>query len=298
MIFSFLRAKALQTADFAMGVIFPERVCSFVFEKIKEKRENHVLEVKQFSDQHHFFSSDHPLIGVVTEREQDVWLVADFLKLMFDKAPSAYLELMTMEVLAKILAFRCLKVGMELLIPIKGTLARYFVDQVILLDEGVPAFGLVAFNDTAPSLLLFRGTELSWKGRKSIVCDLDFKGVGYSRFIKTLPQISSWLKSAYQPQVLGLSLGGIFAIYALLYHYELVTSATVFGPPGLRGKAYQKWQELDLNKKLTVYVTKGDCVPKYGHLVGTIKEFSLDKKLYPLTAHTKLMTAEPSYYLA
>jgi hypothetical protein len=280
-----------------MGVIFPEKSCSFVSKTTKEKRENYIPDLVKFVDRHHFFSVNHPLIGVVTEREQDIWLVADLLKLIFDQAPAADLELMTVEVLAKILAFRSLKEGMELLIPMQKELTRYVVDKVIFLDEEMPVFGLVALNDRAPSFLLFRGTELSWKGRRSIASDLDIKGVGYSCFVKALPQISSWLKNAYQPQAIGFSLGGILAAYALLYHPNEIQSATVFGPPGFAKKAYQKWRELDLDNKMTVYVTKGDCVPKYGHLAGAIKEFSLLRRLRPLTAHTQLITAEPFYFI-
>lgn len=298
LISSFLRVKSLQVANFAMRMVFPERSCLFVGHGLKEKKGNIVSEVQEFAEKHHYFSLYHPLVGVVTDKEQDVWIVADLLKTIYDKVPDSEQTLMTEEVLTKILAFRALREGMELLIPYKKKLVRYTVEKILYLDKGMPAFCLTAENQMAPSFLLFRGTELSWKGRRSVVSDLDYKGAGYSCFMNAREKITSWLKKAHHPHALGYSLGGIFSAYTLIFYPEFVHEATAFSPPGLLRTARKQWQEYPLDSRLHVYVTRGDCIPKYGTLVGNIKELSLDKKLLPLTAHTLFVTAQPSFFIA
>lgn len=280
-----------------MGAIFPERRCCFAQKNLKEKQGNTVPEILEFSKKHNFFSSLHPLLGVVTESEQDIWIVADLLKTIYDKVPLGIRELMTQEVLTKILAFRALKDGMEILVPKQKKLVRYYVDKVLTLDKGMPAFAFVAENQTEASFLLFRGTDFSWKGRRSIASDLDLHGVGYSCFLKAQDKIAHWLKTAHQPEALGYSLGGAFAAYALLFNPDHLTRAIAFGPPGFLTKVYQEWKMLKLDDRLLVYVTKGDCISKYGNLVGNIKELSVDQKLLPITAHTLFVTAEPSYFI-
>lgn len=281
-----------------MSAVFPEKRCLYASGCLKEKRGNAVPEVAAFAHKHGFFSLAHPLIGVATESEQDTWLVSDLLKTIYDKVPEEARALMTLEVLTKILAFRALREGQEILIPVGPSLVRYFVDKVILLDEGMPAYGLVAESESAPSLLLFRGTDLTWKGRRSVASDLDLRGVGYTCFLKAHPKISFWLKSVPKPRALGYSLGGIFAAYTLLFESDLLECAYAFDPPGFSSPVYEKWRSKELDQRLSVFVTRGDCVSKYGKLVGTVRELSLERKLGPITAHTLLVTAEPSYFLA
>lgn len=281
-----------------MGALFPEERCRYAIHPIKERKVNGAEEILAFAETHSFFSPHHPLIGVVTHKEQDIWRVADLFKMIVDQVPLADQPFMTQEALTKVLAYRELEEGRVLLIPFEGKLIRYRVDAPLHLDRGMPAYGLVPEDNKAPSFLLFRGTELSWKGRRSIASDLDWEGVGYRCFIKASPKIEAWLRASSKVTALGYSLGGIFAAYTLLFYPELVEGACAFDPPGLGSKGHEQWEEKQLDERFTVYVTRGDCVSKYGKLVGRVHELSIDEKLLPITAHTLFISAQPTYFIA
>ncbi len=239
----------------------------------------------------------HPLIGTVTEQEQDIWLVCDLLKMIYDKVPLEQRELMTLEVVTKILAFRNLKEGMEILIPAHGRLVRYRVDKVLELGKNFPAFGLIPERDAVPALLLFRGTDLSWRGRYSVSSDFDLKGVGYKLFSNTHAKISTWLQETGNAHALGYSLGGILASYALLYEPALIETAFAFDPPGFSPKMHKEWENRGLDARLKVYVTRGDFCAMIGRIVGDARELSTGRNLRPITAHTMIITAQPTYFV-
>lgn len=278
-------------------MLLPKRCRTFKVKGEREKKSNSVEEIAQFAEEYSFFSPVHPLIGTVTEQEQDIWLVCDLLKTIYDKVSLEQRELMTLEVVTKILAYRNLKEGMEILIPAHGRLIRYRVDRVLELSKNFPAFGLIPERDAVPALLLFRGTDISWRGRYSMASDFGLKGVGYRLFSNAHAKISAWLQQTGTTQALGYSLGGILAGYALLYGPELIETAFAFDPPGFSPKLYKEWEKRGLSSRLKVYVTRGDFCALVGRIVGDACELSTGRNLRPITAHTMIITAQPTYFI-
>ncbi len=207
----------------------------------------------------------------------------------------------TNEILTKVLAYRDLKEKMEIPIPSEnGLLITYTVDTLFDLWHGMPAFGLIPKNNPeAPPLLIYRGTEFSFRGWGSILSDLDFKGPGFSAFRKAQPKIHAWLeKTGKKTQVLGFSLGGALAAYTLLFEKDLLSSAIAFNMPGLSLKNYELWRTLKDSPPFISYVTQGDFVAKIGHTIGDLRICSTGTPMKPLTAHTTLISFEPTFYLA
>ena len=218
-----------------------------------------------FMTKYGYFSS-HPLVGYVTKSEGDVKIASDYL--------SGLSGMAALEFLAKVIAFRFLREGTE--IP------GYRVDAVFELTRNFPAFGLVGKNS---AILLFRGTDVRWQGRSSIWADFDFKGPGFSLYLKNHPQLSLWLKGK-NAVALGHSLGGALATCAALFDH---VPAIAFSAPGLYKKTLKEWEVISHKIPVTHYVVPGDPISRVGHLVGSVHQLEPPHKLKPIEAHTSLM---------
>lgn len=279
--------------------------------------ENEVPSFKNFVAMHSYESPYRPIIGVVTEDQKDIDSANQLLAKIHINFQSnvKQRELITNEVLTKIIAYRQLQKGQKVVVPIitKDGFPRiiaYKVDKIINLGGGMPAFGLVPKNKNAPcpAILLFRGTDLSGRGFSSVVADLDLNGPGYEAFQSSENEIHDWLVKTYQtygkkPRVMGYSLGGSYVQYCCVYQNKHVSDDLhfpniAFNEPGVSEDVIYKWNLLTQSEKppLYGYVTEGDLVSTVGKLIGNVKELSLDKPLEPIAAHLTLMGAEDTLY--
>ena len=279
-----------------------------------ETYENSVLDLQNFIAQHHYDSSYHPLIGYVTEDPIDILTTNQLLvSLQQTIKNKKQLNIITEEVLTKVLAYRNLQVGQEVPIAVcpkllRPTLVIYIVTQVFDLG-GMPAFGLLPKNPEAKALpiLLFRGTNFSLKGVSSVLADLDLNGPGVSAFYSYRRVIHQWLMEANQShgpvRVMGYSLGGSFAQYTCIYEHALLSKdkrfpSVIFNQPGVSDDLILQWDRLKKKEKpsLRGYVTEGDIVSTVGKLIGDIKELTLEHPLEPLFAHVTLITGQQRFY--
>lgn len=217
-----------------------------------------------FLEQYGCFAS-HPLLGWVTESESDKSIAFQFLEQMRDW-PSIY----QVEFLSKVIAWRSLQVGDQ--IPLEE---GYTVDRIFWLAPGFPAFGL---QGKGSAILLFRGTDLRWKGRASILSDLDLRGPGYGLYKKNRAELRPWLehRKAYAT---GFSLGGALAAYTALFESDLLTLPSItFNAPGI-------YKKLPCGAPLTHYINEGDPVSKVGRYIGEVKKISFPRPLRPLESH-------------
>ena len=225
--------------------------------------------------------------------------------------------LVTGEILTKVLAYRDLRIGQNINVPVIDEndhfrVATYEVDQVFNLWNGMPAFGLIPIEKGVVSpLLLFRGTDLSLSSKRSlssVLADLDMSGPGHSTYLHARPYIRKWLEdvSRYgkKTRVMGFSLGGAFASYTLIYEHDLVTRdkrnpSIAFNTPGVTKKLYNKWQSFSEKYRppFVTFQTKHDAICKVGHLIGDIYKLSTESQLPAITAHVILISGQPSYYL-
>lgn len=251
-----------------------------------------------------YYSEKEPIVGVVTEEKKHIDVTNELLVALGSIKNNEHLEFSSDEVLAKVLAYRNLKKGMEIVLPNHQT---FIVDQVLDLWKGMPAFGLVPKNKrNAPPILLFRGTDMNFvseKGWASILSDLDITGPGHATFLKAQDTIHAWLEkvsSEYEPaRLLGYSLGGSFVFYTAIYEGELVSqrvASKAFNAPGVSMDVLKKWEE---GKKvpLEAYVYQGDIVSQMGYFFSDVWEATLEKSMDIIQAHLTLLTSEPSFKL-
>ena len=280
-----------------------------------ETYENTCLDFQNFIAQHGHSSSYRPLIGIVTDSQEDVLSVNQLLiRIQENVKNKKQMRLMTDEVLTKIIAYRNLKVGQKIPIPIatklgKPKIVMYHVDTVFDLSAGMPAFGLIPNDIKVPPILLFRGTDLSptLKGYSSVFADLDLNGPGLSVFYSAQEDLHTWLEkvslSHSKARVMGYSLGGAFTQYTCIYEYELICKdknfpSIAFNEPGISEDLVLKWRQLKKEQQppLKGYITEGDLVSTVGKLIGNVKELTLDQLLEPLFAHVTLMSIQQRLY--
>ena len=280
-----------------------------------------VAEIKKFSDKYGYFSAEKPLIGKVSTQEEDIQIVQKLLEVVHDKIKNPKKRLLSCsEIITKVLAYRDLKEGMQISIPVidkngKECFARYVVDKVFNIWQEMPAFGLLPLNlsskKVAP-MLIFRGTDFSFatkRSRFSIISDFDMRGPGFYAFFNAKPDIHAWLKKAYKStgiktSVLGFSLGGALTSYTLLFERPLVSfdkyqPSVAFNPPGVIRKFYIRWNKLTKENKpaYLVFVTENDIVSKYGRLLGDVYRLVPSKTMTPVHAHVSLVIAQNKYHL-
>lgn len=252
-----------------------------------------------------YFSIYRPLVGIVTKDEIDVKVVSCLLQTIHEEIPPGLQRrFSTEEVLAKVLAYRQLKRGMEISFDWEGELVTYTVDEVLDLWRSMPAFGLIPKKKSLPAILLFRGTDLSFtteKGWASILSDLDVSGPGLSTFKKARPTIEAWLKKVQingtPARLIGYSLGGALSLYTLAYMPELLSSvpSSIFGPPGLPKDIYD---HLPKFPSPHLYLDRGDVVSQIGYFIGEAWEVSLPREMQVIEAHVNLMSAQPQFSLS
>ncbi len=138
-----MRAKSLQGADavlsWALGpATYPLKTP--LDEKTVRNKDESLFD---FSVKYSYFSDDHPFIAKVTDSPEDLALTAEVLKRL--KALSLD------EAIAKILAYRQLKAGEEIILGHE----KYVVDTVFDLNGGMPAFGLFRRKKKGPLFYCF-----------------------------------------------------------------------------------------------------------------------------------------------
>ena len=277
-----------------------------------ETYESNYFAIKTFETKHQYFSVFKPLVGIVTENPEDLQSVNQLLMHVHKNITDPkQRELTTNEILTKIVAYRNLKVGQLIPIPLtkkntKPKLKMYRVDKIFELDSGMPAFVLLPTkHGKTPPILLFRGTNI--ENSTSVLADLDLKGPGLSIFLKNQARLRNWaveISNSYsKPRIMGYSLGGSFTQYMCIYESDVINSDprhyhVMFNQPGVSSDLVEKWYSIPKDKrpKLIGYINEGDLVSTVGNLVGKVTELSLDTLLEPIAAHVTFMTAQPILY--
>lgn len=261
-----------------------------------------------------FFSVHHPILGIVTDAEKDVAVVQCLLNSVQEEiADPGQLRFARDEILSKVLAYRTLKKGMQISIPIsKEQTVVYTVDKVIDMWRGMPAYGLVPEKTdvAAPPLLLFRGTDLNLGTERSwasVLSDLDVAGPGQNTFFRARQEIHDWLAKMKQSigaaRIVGYSLGGVFTLYTLVYEADLVNKTVdsiAFNPPGVSDEVLALWDKMAPENRPphVTYVNQGDFVSQIGLFLGNVHEISLNEPMEVIAAHVTLISGEPLYKIA
>ncbi len=280
--------------------------------------ENPSHSLKKFGASYRSFSTSDEVICRFTSRGEDFKDTCRVLTQIYEEISSPELcDFATSEVLAKVLAYRKLKLGDRVSIPTRKSLqeihlSEYVVEKVFDLWSQVRAFGFVSTNnDQAAPLLLFRGTDLCLKNegsKASIISDFDPKGPGRSLFENAQTDLHKWLKiislERGKVRVIGHSLGGSIVLYTLIYEYPFISNAPheisyAFNFPGVSEDLIKKWKAVPDTAKPAFqgFICRGDVVSKFGQLFGNIAEISFEYPLSPIRAHEHLFFAEPMCYL-
>ena len=192
---------------------------------------NRVPELKVFADDYSYFSAARPIVGKVSNDPEDLKLTCCLLKALYQKGG---LQIAVAEVLAKALAYRDLKEGQRIKIPVE-LLESFTVERVFNLWNGMPAFGLVPDRKEVPSILLFRGTDFSLDSKRSfasLMSDLELAGPGLYAFRKAQAELNQWLKKVHAQgqaaRVMGFSLGGALAAYTFIYEMHGLLKRDLF----------------------------------------------------------------------
>jgi hypothetical protein len=308
-----MRVHAIKNIDQFLYWTFGKQPWSFPLASPIQRQqvEMDIPEVREFVTKYGYFSATRPLVAKVTSEEIDLELTCCLLKTLYEKgARGEYLNIAVAEVLTKVLAYRDLKVGQRIHIPLERegrvSLEPFIVDEVIDIWGGMPAFGLIPENSAVASILLFRGTEFSLftqRGWASIMSDLDIAGPGLFAFKQARAKISEWLKRAAalgkRARTMGASLGGALAGYTFIYENALLSheGSIAVCAPGVAGEVIEQWALLSAKRQqgLIGYVNVGDIVSKVGKLFGTVYCLSSGILLKPLAAHTFLMCSQPVF---
>lgn len=284
---------------------------------LSEKAESYLLEnvseeLYEFAQSYRQRAASKGIICRVTPEYKDIDRASAALQLIYDSISNLELcELASCEVMAKVMAYRNLKVGHTIPFPMMGHdgemhMRTYVVDRVFDLWNKVRAFGFVPIEGEAAPLLLFRGTDFSFMtegGRASIISDLDPKGPGRSLFEKAEKPLRDWLRNQKRKtRMIGHSLGGVILAYTLLCEGEYISqekheTSFAFNFPGVSDDLVEKWEQMEEKPRFKGYVYRGDVISKFGMLFGDIYEVSLKKPLSPVRAHEQLHFAEPFSYL-
>lgn len=284
-----------------------------------EKFRNQCKDLKYFSDHFGRFSTSKTLIGKVTKDQSDVDITCHLLDLVYRniKNPRSC-ELVTAEILSKVLAYRNLQENTSIFIPTIDEeqnihLVEYAVDTVFDLWKQHFAFGLYPKSSSfAHPILLFRGTDfslLSEGGRASIISDLDPDGPGRRLYDNSRSGIRQWLSqiasTGKKARVMGHSLGGALALYTLIYESEHLSTDSfapsyAFNPPGISEEAVAEYNQISKKNlpEFHTFVSRGDIISKFGILCGKAFEMFTNKPLSPVLAHEQLIFSQPVSYLA
>lgn len=133
----------------------------------------------------------------------------------------------------------------------------------------------------------------------SIISDLDPNGPGKSFFHDMENEITTWLEQQKKGvRLFGHSLGGAFVTYTLVYRSKYIHKnkhlpSYAFNHPGGSDELLKDYASLKQKPNFIGMVSRGDVVPKFGKLFGSIYESYSLKKLGPVRAHEKMIFFEP-----
>lgn len=310
-----LRARALIKLDKMLDWAIPIKERAYLLQEgqVGFHYVNETSDMVEFGKSFGYFSKTHPIISRVTPYKEDIILTCQLLKQTYRHCKNEdFLEIATGEIISKVLAYRALEEGMVIPIPVvyendSKELVDYTVDKIFTLWPGMPAFGLAAKKSGVAPILIFRGTDLSLESKQgwaSVLSDLDIHGPGLTAFQKSKLELEVWLKlqatKGTKAKVMGFSLGGVLAMYTMIYENALVNErgSMAFNPPGISAAVYKEWQEAahDDLSSFKVYITHGDLIPKIGKLAGDAYELSLDFAMRPIDAHVRLLCCQPGVY--
>lgn len=308
-----IRSKALESLDQMLSWTFNQEQYVYVLKSPQKEEIFHITspELLAFPKNYSYFSDEHPIVAKVTDDPEDIKITIDLFKDIMSVKDMRQRMLITGEVIAKVLAYRDLKMGQIIPIPTPDDkLTNFKIDALFDLGNGMPAFGLVPeIKGTTAPLLIFRGTDVSiltHRGLASVISDLDPKGPGHSTFLKTRDQIHAWLakvaKDGIKAKLNGFSLGGALVGYTYLYEYELINQSRTetsyaFNAPGVTKKVFKEWNKIPLEKRMNfqLFVGRGDLISKIGRLIGDIYEIAAAASYLPIAAHVTLVTLQPEY---
>lgn len=259
----------------------------------------------KFEKKHGFFSNQVPLVGQYTPLKKDIEYVQNILyeidALPVDKGSKLfYLQ----EILAKVLPYRHLEVGDQIMIPdfeAPQKSSLYTLEVIFDLGLSMPAYGFTTKDKGKSSILIYRGThfDLTHKsGVASIIADLDLYGPGYTAFFKIEDQLKTFLLkqklNGKNTIVLGYSLGGVLSLYTGFFFQEFINLeySCSFNPPGVQKRLWKLCMKDNKLSAFTVYVNNSDPVSKWGFLIGDVSVLSLEDRMGPLMAHTILMGSQ------
>lgn len=291
---------------------YPSRCYELKEDKNVQVYENPSETFNRFGKSYREKYASKGIICRVTSSFKDIQQVGEVLRKIYEHIENPRLcEWAVCEVVAKVLAYRNLKQGHTIPLPIMGsdgcmTMTTHVVDRVFDLWNKIRAFGLVRSEGIGPPILLFRGTDFSFMtegGRASIISDLDPKGPGWTLFEKGQKPIQEWLKKENRAaRVIGHSLGGVVAAYTLIHESDWMSqqpyeSSYAFNFPGVPKKLVDQWNALEDKPAFRGFVCRGDLISKLGMLFGDVYEISLETPLSPVRAHEILLFAEARGYL-
>lgn len=164
----------------------------------------------------------------------------------------------------------------------------------------ISAIALSPISDTyAPSILSFIGTTYPAGDGFSATIKADFTpkmSVGEDVYRQGKEKIAAWFKDKTNVHVVGTSLGGAMAFHTILDHYQRLTRADIYNPPGLYAHC---WKERSFNDgcHIHIYRQPGDIVSKMGfwptgskvHLFDTIPHQKGIKEKMP-RAHAQVFS--------
>lgn len=308
--FGQLRSKSIKSWDKLITWAFLPKYRPYVLVEppVEATYRGGEKQVADFVTNYGYFSVYHPILGIVTDSKKDIEVTQCLLNAIQSEIDNPdHLKFSADEILVKVMAYRTLKKGMKITVPVsKEETVTYEVDEVIDLWRGMPAYGLVSEKGTP--ILLFRGTDLDLASEKSwasVMSDLDTSGPGLRTFQRAQQEIHDWLfKMKDTPaRIVGYSLGGVLTLYTLIYEHELINKqipSVAFNPPGVSEQVLQLWEKIPTNERPphVIYVNQGDFVSKIGLFLGNVQEISIGQPMDVIEAHVMLISGAPVYKIS
>lgn len=227
-----------------------------------------------------------------------------------------YRQIMTTEILVKVIAFSKPKEGAIFRLPsakMGEKMLEYTLDKVLTLQNDIPAFGFTSKDPKALPIILFRGTApaLSVKGGiHSIHCNFDPKGVARQLFDHSFNDIKTWIEKAAKDgrkvRAMGYSQGAALAALTTTYFHEHMSQdplfpSITFHPPGIDPAGAAKWEEVKAGKRFPLIVqfpVKSDIVSRLGaYIIGEVHQITPGFRTGLLDAHFPLILTTPGWQL-
>ncbi len=305
---SVLGRKTITLWDTLLSKLFKKDARSYHKGKrlLQQKRKN--TQLATFFSQYSRFGTKRGIVCTVTQFPEDTMLLREELENIHTHYANKHMrELISADMWGKAVAYRELAPGDS--IPFssihQSSQIEMRVDTCFDLWNEVRAFGCI--STAGESILLFRGTDLSFltkSGRASMLSDLDPDGPGRKLFEASQDALEEWLwnerKQGRETRVIGHSLGGSLACYALIDFPHLISArctsyATNY--PGVNEALALKWEQLEKKPAFLGIVSEGDAVSKCGHLISKTVLFTPEKEIPPMQSHELLFGAETPFSL-